>query len=73
MKVNENTTFNGSYVSNTCANDKIEYCPYCGKKLPENANYCPFCGKEIPRTTTTPMIVYHWNTSDGRSTYPAGY
>lgn len=29
---------------------KIEYCPYCGKKFPDNISdirYCPYCGKAI--------------------------
>ena len=72
MNKNNNTTFNGSYTTDVVY-DSITYCPFCEKKLPEPTgviHYCPFCGKAIPRTTTSEMIVYHWNTPDGTVTYP---
>ena len=30
---------------------KTQYCPYCGKRLPEGVNYyyCPYCGKELKK------------------------
>ena len=72
-------TFNGAYTDTTTGtytnpdalrypgyiNDPIEYCPYCGKKLPTPTNdihYCPFCGKEIPRTYTGNIYQIHWHT-----------
>lgn len=83
MITNNKETFNGNdtsgnYITTTnwypsIINDPITYCPYCGKKLPEPTNdihYCPYCGKTIPRTTTTPMIIYHWNAPNGTVTYP---
>lgn len=78
MKVNENTTFNGAYIgTNTTQiiNDPIEYCPFCGKKLPEETDikYCPFCGKAIPRTYTSDSYIIHWNLPNGTVTYPQGY
>jgi len=28
-------------------NNEINFCPYCGEKLPTNATFCPKCGKKI--------------------------
>lgn len=29
------------------AEDNINYCPNCGKKVRNNENYCPYCGQKI--------------------------
>lgn len=62
-----------TYVPNIVY-DKVVFCPYCGKKLPETNNsiiYCPYCGKEIPQTTTQGMFIYHWNSPiTGEQTWP---
>ncbi len=77
-------TFNGNNTSGTSTTgyvytspnviyDRIEYCPYCGKKLPtttDEIHYCPFCGKAIPRTYTNGPYVIHWNNPDGTVTWP---
>jgi len=68
----------GSYTTGTTyvpnvVYDKIEFCPFCGKKLPNTNNtiiYCPYCGKLIPHTTTQGMIIYHWNYPDGTPSWP---
>lgn len=31
----------------------INYCPYCGVKLPPAARYCPMCGEQIVKTKET--------------------
>jgi ribosomal protein L24E len=78
--LNETKTFNGNYIGTAPAtyatpvvNDVIEYCCFCGQKLPISTTpilYCPYCGKELPRTYTGSMYVIHWNYGDGTSSYP---
>lgn len=57
------STFNGMYK----ANDVIEYCPFCGKKIEveNNVRYCQYCGKELPMTYTSGMVIVHWNYPNG--------
>ena len=53
--------------------DKIEFCPFCGKKLNDTTSqftFCPYCGKQLPHTTTRGMFIYHWNFPDGTPTWP---
>lgn len=61
---------NTTNETQTVQYDTINYCPYCGAKVQNDFKYCAQCGKPIPRTTTTPMVIFHWNTEDGRVTYP---
>ena len=61
------------YYPQTIQYDKIEYCPFCGKKLPtttEIMSYCPYCGKQLPHTTTQGVFIYHWNYPDGTPSWP---
>ena len=29
--------------------EKLKFCPYCGKSLAVDAPFCAYCGKELPR------------------------
>jgi len=51
--------------------DKIEYCAKCGKRieLRDDERFCKYCGSEQYRTTTTPYIIYHWNSTSGENTF----
>lgn len=74
-KMESKAIFNGNTTGTTThiQNDRIEYCPFCGKKLimyKEEIKYCPYCGKEIPKTYTCGMVVVHWNYEDGTPSYP---
>jgi len=35
------------FPSVAAAKPAVNFCPYCGQKLPENAGYCPYCGKGL--------------------------
>jgi len=28
----------------------MNYCPYCGARLPPGARYCPFCGAKLVKS-----------------------
>lgn len=51
----------------------MQFCPNCGKQIPEEVKFCPYCGAEIPQKKPSPStpVKKHQQKDDDYLQYGA--